>query len=121
MDNAVEAIYRDLEYARSLIKQPTTPDEQHYDGEVAGDLPDTSIGSSAGGSKESDWSMLSGSEGDANEQHRQANRQGLPHREGSGATNSSSKRASISGAINALIPKPSMLRRASSTDPPTQK
>jgi len=124
VDNAVEAIYRDLEYARSLIKQPSTPEEARDEVEVIGDVPDHPLGGSAGGSKESDWSLLSGSEGDAAEHRRQGPQQVPPLPEGSSSSNPTSKRASISGAINALssaIPKPSLLRRVSSTDAPTKK
>ncbi|KAH9081951.1 hypothetical protein EDB83DRAFT_2503137 [Lactarius deliciosus] len=70
---AIEAIYRDLEYSRTLIKRPSAPDERAGD---ANDAEDATIrergassspprsetrsgGSSAGGAPSEDWSVVS--------------------------------------------------------------
>ncbi|KAH9044774.1 hypothetical protein EDB85DRAFT_2070865 [Lactarius pseudohatsudake] len=63
---AIEAIYRDLEYSRTLIKRPSAPDEQ--DATIrergASSSPPSrsetrSGGSSAGGAPSEDWSVVS--------------------------------------------------------------
>jgi len=109
VDKAVEAIYRDLEYARSLIKQPSTPGQD--DGDLGprkvDETPDRSE------SAKSDWSMLSGSEGDGVERPPPVgiNRGGSPT-----PIHGASKRASITGALSALssaMPKTSIMRKVS--------
>jgi sterol 3beta-glucosyltransferase len=78
--NAVEAIYRDLEYARSLIKRHTEPSDEHLDDDEAGgegttltnyqrhrrirsrsDAADR-LDSSTGSGRSDDWSVVSGDE-----------------------------------------------------------
>lgn len=118
MDNAVEAIYRDLEYARSLIKHPATPDHEPSEAIVGGTrrtegTPDRSATDSSmhesnqGGTSE--WSVISGEEG---EDRLRPSRE----HERSPSPQPTSKRASISGALSALgsaIPKPSLSKRLS--------
>ncbi|KAG9015195.1 Sterol 3-beta-glucosyltransferase [Tulasnella sp. JGI-2019a] len=113
VDNAVEAIYRDLEYARSLIKQPSKPEETHgeVDVDVASTPKDTPENSIEGSGK-SDWSMLSGSEHGPD--HRLPHHPGL-NREGS-PTPLHVKRSSITGAFSALSSALPNLRRASSSE-----
>ncbi|KAG8890800.1 Sterol 3-beta-glucosyltransferase [Tulasnella sp. 332] len=120
VDNAVEAIYRDLEYARSLIKQPSVPEESH--GEVDVEIttpkttPDNSIESSGNGSAKSDWDMLSGSEGGLDRSRvPHPSRHGL-NAEASSPTPMSVKRSSITGAFNALSSAIPGLKRANSSE-----
>ncbi|KAG8962323.1 Sterol 3-beta-glucosyltransferase [Tulasnella sp. 425] len=120
VDNAVEAIYRDLEYARSLIKQPSTP--EHEPLEVAASssrvdaTPDRSVtDSSANDSKEgtSEWSVISGEEGEDRLERRFHPRQ---HGDRSPSPVPNPKRVSLGSALTAIssaIPKPSLGKRLS--------
>ncbi|KAG8901744.1 Sterol 3-beta-glucosyltransferase [Tulasnella sp. 408] len=121
VDNAVEAIYRDLEYARSLIKQPSTP--EHEPLEVAAvsssrveGTPDRSVtDSSVNESKEgtSEWSVISGEEGEDRLERRFHPRQ---HGDRSPSPVPNPKRVSLGSALTAIssaIPKPSLGKRLS--------
>lgn len=70
--NAVEAIYRDLEYARTLIKHPSRPasleaipkhsEEQEKPTRVGIASPRSSFASAASASGSTEWSVISGDE-----------------------------------------------------------
>ncbi len=71
MAKAIEAIYRDLDYAKSLVKPRPSAAESHRlktaDTQTFGDGEDKSESSGADGSHNSqseDWSVLSGVGGD---------------------------------------------------------
>ena len=111
VDNAVEAIYRDLEYARSLIKQPSTPDSEPLDLTTA--TPDRSATDDHNGNSE--WSVISGEEGE-DRVKREINE--LVEHEPSPPPIPNPKRASITGALSALssaLPRPHIPKRVSST------
>ncbi|KIO16772.1 glycosyltransferase family 1 protein [Tulasnella calospora MUT 4182] len=121
VDNAVEAIYRDLEYARSLIKQPSTPEHEPLEIAAAGSsrvdgtpdrsVTDSSVNESNQGTSE--WSVISGEEGDDRLERRFHPRQ---HGDRSPSPVPNPKRVSIGSALTAIssaIPKPSLGKRLS--------
>ncbi|KAG8908117.1 Sterol 3-beta-glucosyltransferase [Tulasnella sp. 403] len=114
VDNAVEAIYRDLEYARTLIKQPSTPEHEPIDAvpgsstnRVEGTL-ERSVEGDDSNRGTSEWSVISGEDGEERIRHLHPDRSPSPVH--------NSKRSSISGALSALssaLPKPSLSKRLS--------
>ncbi|KAJ6501660.1 glycosyltransferase family 1 protein [Mycena vitilis] len=114
---AIESIYRDMDYARSLIKRVVPDfdddDEDEIDGEhsTIRDRPSepsqsgySSSGSAPGGSE--DWSVISEQDG------RRSSISSSNHSEGRSAE-ASSKRNSLAAAVMSVLPSPR--RRTAST------
>ncbi|KAF7340015.1 Sterol 3-beta-glucosyltransferase [Mycena venus] len=114
---AIESIYRDMDYARSLIKRvvPDSDDEDEVDGEhsTIRDRPAeqsgySSSGSAPGGSE--DWSVISEQDGRRSSISSQ-------HSEGR-SPDISSKRNSLAAAVMSVLPSSSSRRRTPSTATP---
>ncbi|KAJ7275436.1 glycosyltransferase family 1 protein [Mycena haematopus] len=114
---AIESIYRDMDYARSLIKRVPDSDDDH-DSEVdrehstIRDRPAeqsgySSSGSTPGGAGSEDWSVISEQEGRRSSVSSQ-------HSEGR-SPDISSKRNSLAAAVMSVLPSSSSRRRTSST------
>ncbi len=110
MATAIESIYRDLEYARSLIKHTPIGDHdeegenehstsRNHDHSLALS-PDSSVGSIKGAPSE-DWSVISdqddhGKDRKSSDSSRES--------EGKGTRDGQSKRASIAAAMLSVLP-----------------
>ncbi|KAJ6574687.1 glycosyltransferase family 1 protein [Mycena capillaripes] len=118
---AIESIYRDMDYARSLIKRvvvPDSDDDDEIDGEhsTIRDRPTdpqsqsgySSSGSAPGGAPSEDWSVISDLEGRRSSISSQ-------HSEGR-SPDISSKRNSLAAAVMSVLPSPR--RRTVSTEAP---
>ncbi|KAJ7071464.1 glycosyltransferase family 1 protein [Mycena amicta] len=100
---AIESIYRDLDYARSLIKRVVPESDEDLDNEVEGEhstIRDrsgySSSGSTAGGAGSEDWSVISEQDG----RRRSISSQHSDERE------PSSKRNSLAAAVLSVLPSP---------------
>ena len=104
MATAIEAIYRDLEYARTLIKRPGAPDERTGEINDAEDAtirergppsspPSRSETSTGGGPPSEDWSVVS----DLDDLH-----SSVGSLNGKGAK--SPKRSSLTAAMLSVLP-----------------
>lgn len=122
MATAIESIYRDMDYARSLIKRVVPDSDDDLDDEIDGehstirDRPTdrqsqsgySSSGSAAGGAPSEDWSVISDRDGRRNSISSQ-------HSEGR-SPEISSKRNSLAAAVMSVLPSPR--RRTVSTETP---
>jgi hypothetical protein len=115
---AIESIYRDMDYARSLIKRVVLDSDDDDDDELDGehstirDRPAeqsgySSSGSIPGGAGSEDWSVISEQDGRRSSVSSQ-------HSEGR-APEVSSKRNSLAAAVMSVLPSSSSKRRTPST------
>jgi sterol 3beta-glucosyltransferase len=113
---AIESIYRDLDYARSLIKRTVVEDADEDDNEhstirnrdpVPGHVrsPSSTSGHSSTASLRAapseDWSVISDQEDQEGERH---SPEISPNSEGRGIKQSPSKRTSIAAAMLSVLP-----------------
>ncbi|KAF7784577.1 CAZyme family GT1 [Agaricus bisporus var. burnettii] len=113
---AIESIYRDLEYARSLIKRPVVEDAEEDDTEHSTirntdpspghtRSPSTTSGHSSTASLRAapseDWSVISDQEGQEGERN---SPESSPSNEGKGLRHSPMKRTSIAAAMLSVLP-----------------
>ncbi|KAF7306570.1 Sterol 3-beta-glucosyltransferase [Mycena indigotica] len=97
---AIESIYRDLDYARSLIKRDSDDD---VDDEAEGEHSTirasgySSSGSAAGGGGSEDWSVISEHDG---------RRMSISSQNSDGGREPSSKRNSLAAAVLSVLPSP---------------
>ncbi|KAF8213503.1 hypothetical protein K438DRAFT_1902562 [Mycena galopus ATCC 62051] len=119
---AIESIYRDMEYARSLIKRVVPDSDDDEDDEIDGghstirDRPAveqsgySSSGSTPGGAGSEDWSVISEHDG---------RRSSVSSQHSEGRPDSSSKRNSLAAAVMSVLPSSSSRRRTpSNTEAP---
>jgi hypothetical protein len=111
---AIESIYRDMDYARSLIKRVVPDSDDELEDEIDGehstirDQPQSgysSSGSAPGGAPSEDWSVISEQDGRRSSISSQ-------HSEGR-SPEISSKRNSLAAAVMSVLPSPR--RRTPST------
>jgi len=88
---AIESIYRDMEYARSLIKRVVPDSDDDLEDEI-------SSGSAPGGAGSEDWSVISEEDG----RRRSISSQHSDERSG----DISSKRNSLAAAVMSVLPSP---------------
>nr|GAT43674.1 UDP-glucose:sterol glycosyltransferase [Mycena chlorophos] len=101
---AIESIYRDMDYAKSLIKRVVPDSDDDLDDEVEGEHSTTrhshsgysSSGSAAGGRGSEDWSVISEQDG----RRMSVSSQQSDDRE------ASSKRNSLAAAVLSVLPSP---------------
>ncbi|KAJ7785889.1 glycosyltransferase family 1 protein [Mycena metata] len=115
---AIESIYRDMDYARSLIKRSVPDsdddDEDAEDSTIRDRAPEprsgySSSGSAPGGAPSEDWSVISDQDGRRSSISSQ-------HSEGRSPEHSS-KRNSLAAAVMSVLPSPSRRHVASSETP----
>ncbi|KAJ7356944.1 glycosyltransferase family 1 protein [Mycena albidolilacea] len=114
---AIESIYRDMDYARSLIKRVVLDSDDDDDDELDGehstirDRPAeqsgySSSGSVPGGAGSEDWSVISEQDG---------RRSSVSSQHSDGRPEVSSKRNSLAAAVMSVLPSSSSKRRTPST------
>jgi hypothetical protein len=98
---AIEAIYRDLEYARSLVKRTNSNEEESTPTSKDEDSPPSGSGYSSSGSAHrspsEEWSVIS-------EQDDRRSSMGSQHSDGKLTRDCSAKRTSFTAAVLSVLP-----------------
>ncbi|KAJ7462788.1 glycosyltransferase family 1 protein [Mycena galericulata] len=124
---AIESIYRDMDYARSLIKRSVPDSDDDLEDEIEGEHStirdrsnlsaeqsgySSSGGSAPGGAPSEDWSVISEQDGRRSSMSSQ-------HSEGRSPAEHSSKRKSLSAAVMSVLPSPRRRTVSTETRPST--